>query len=183
MPISSVTHITISRQLCCCWFMSFVRWLIASPFGRVAVGIRENEQRIELMGYDARLRKTVLFAIGGGIAGLAGTLFASWAEIVTPGLFSLSQSAEIIIWCIVGGLGTLVGPVIGAMVLGYLKFVLGQQSVIDNTLILGLVLILFVVLLPRGIVPSLGLVYRSFRGTTRRPHEEDAAPKAATEEG
>ncbi len=146
----------------------FVRWLIASPFGRVAVGIRENEQRIELMGYDARLRKTVLFAVGGGIAGLAGTLFASWAEIVTPGLFSLSQSAEIIIWCIVGGLGTLVGPVIGAMVLGYLKFVLGQQSVIDNTLILGLVLILFVVLLPRGIVPSLGSAFRSFQGAIRR---------------
>lgn len=145
-----------------------VRWLIASPFGRVAVGIRENEQRIELMGYDARLRKTVLFAIGGGIAGLAGTLFASWAEIVTPGLFSLSQSAEIIIWCIVGGLGTLVGPVIGAMVLGYLKFVLGQQSIIDNTLVLGLILILFVVLLPRGIVPSIGSAYGSFRGLTRR---------------
>ncbi|MGO4842304.1 branched-chain amino acid ABC transporter permease, partial [Rhizobiaceae sp. 2RAB30] len=101
-------------------------------------------------------RKTVLFAIGGAIAGLSGTLFASWAEIVTPGMFSLGQSAEIIIWCIVGGLGTLVGPVIGAMMLAYLKFALGQQSVIDNTLVLGVILVLCVLLMPRGVVPTLG---------------------------
>lgn len=97
--------------LCCLVLIvtyALLRWLLASPFGRVAVAIRENEQRVELMGYDVRFRKTVLFSIGGAIAGLAGALFASWAEIVTPGLFSLAQSAEIIIWCIVGGLGTLV---------------------------------------------------------------------------
>ena len=119
-----------------------VRWLLASPFGRIAMAIRENELRVELLGYDARARKTLLFSIGGAIAGLAGTLYASWAEIVTPGMFSLGQSAEIIIWCIVGGLGTLVGPVIGAMILAYLKFALGQQSVIDNTLVLGAMLVL-----------------------------------------
>jgi len=132
-----------------------VRWLLATPFGRVAVAIRENEQRVELLGYDARLRKTLLFAIGGAIAGLAGVLFASWAEIVTPRLFSLSQSAEIIIWCIVGGSGTLVGPVVGAILLGYLKFLLGQQQLIDNTLVLGVVLVVFVLVLPRGLVPAL----------------------------
>jgi ABC-type branched-subunit amino acid transport system permease subunit len=123
-----------------------VRLLLASPFGRIAVAIRENESRVELMGYDARFRKSVLFAIGGGIAGLAGALYASWAEIVTPG---------IIIWCIVGGLGTLVGPVLGAAVLGYLKFALGQQTAVDNVLIMGLILVVVVLVLPRGVVPSL----------------------------
>lgn len=152
-----------------------VRWLLASPFGRIATAIRENELRVELLGYDARARKTLLFSIGGAIAGLAGTLYASWAEIVTPGMFSLGQSAEIIIWCIVGGLGTLVGPVIGAMILAYLKFALGQQSVIDNTLVLGAILILCVLLMPRGVVPTLGTALRrSYRrpqtgGTRRRP--------------
>jgi urea transport system permease protein len=131
-----------------------VRWMLATPFGRVAVAIRENEQRVELLGYDTRLRKTVLFAVGGAIAGLAGVLFASWAEIVTPRLFSLSQSAEIIIWCIVGGSGTLVGPVVGAILLGYLKFLLGQQQLIDNTLVLGVILVVFVLVLPRGLVPA-----------------------------
>lgn len=155
---------------------ALVRWLLASPFGRIAVAIRENEQRAELMGYDARLRKTVLFAIGGAIAGLAGTLFACWAEIVTPGLFSLAQSAEIIIWCIVGGLGTLVGPVIGAMVLGYAKFLLGQQSLIDNTLVLGLILVLSVLVLPRGIA---GLFLSGWeRAGRRRPRRARRGARA-----
>ncbi|MEX0350297.1 MAG: branched-chain amino acid ABC transporter permease [Paracoccaceae bacterium] len=128
--------------------------LLRSSFGRIAIGIRENETRMALMGYDVRARKTVLFAIGAAIAGLAGALFANWGEIVTPNLFSLSQSAEIIIWCIVGGLGTRVGPILGAAGLAYLKFLLGQQSVIDNTLITGLILVLFVLFLPKGIVPA-----------------------------
>ncbi len=140
-----------------------VRLLLASPFGRIAVAIRENESRVELMGYDARLRKTVLFAIGGGIAGLAGALFASWAEIVTPGMFSLGQSAEIIIWCIVGGLGTLVGPVLGAAALGYLKFALGQQTAVDNQLVMGAILVVVVLVLPRGVVPSLMTVFARLR--------------------
>jgi branched-chain amino acid transport system permease protein len=146
---------------------ALARWLLASPFGRVAIAIRENEQRVELMGYDVRFRKTVLFSIGGAIAGLAGTLYASWAEIVTPGMFSLGQSAEIIIWCIVGGLGTLTGPVIGAMILAFLQFLLGQQTVVDSTLFLGLLLILSVLFLPRGVVPSIGLLW-SRSGLRRR---------------
>lgn len=137
-----------------------VTLLLRSSFGRVAVGIRENETRMSLMGYDVAARKTILFAVGAAIAGLAGALFANWGEIVTPTLFSLAQSAEIIIWCIVGGLGTRFGPFIGAAGLAYLKFLLGQQSTIDNTLITGLILVLFVLFLPRGIVPALADLWR-----------------------
>ncbi|MDG1459045.1 MAG: branched-chain amino acid ABC transporter permease [Pseudoprimorskyibacter sp.] len=134
--------------------------LLRSSFGRIAVGIRENETRMSLMGYDVRARKTVLFAAGAAIAGLAGALFANWGEIVTPSLFSLGQSAEIIIWCIVGGLGTRLGPIIGAAGLAYLKFLLGQQMLIDNTLITGLILVLFVLFLPKGIVPAISNMWK-----------------------
>jgi urea transport system permease protein len=104
------------------------RWLLASSFGRVCVAIRENELRAQLLGYDVRLIKTGLFTLGGAIAGLAGAFYASWAEIVTPSLFSLAQSAEIIIWVIVGGVGTLLGPIFGAMLLAALKIALGQPA-------------------------------------------------------
>lgn len=159
----------------------FLHWLLKTPFGRVSIAIRENESRVELMGYDIRIRKSFLFALGGGIAGLSGVLYASWAEIVTPGLFSLGQSAEVIIWCIVGGLGTLGGPILGGMLIGLLKFYLGQQSVIDNTVFLGLVLILSVLFLPNGVLPVLQrlgsrLFGRKSRGGRRRrrgrPNEE-----------
>ncbi|GLO72734.1 branched-chain amino acid ABC transporter permease [Phaeobacter inhibens] len=145
-----------------------VTWLLRSSFGRIAVGIRENEVRMGLMGYDVAARKTVLFAAGAAIAGLAGALFANWGEIVTPNLFSLGQSAEIIIWCIVGGLGTRLGPVVGAAGLAYIKFMLGQQSMIDNTLITGLILVLFVLFLPRGLVPAIGALLSSIFGRTKR---------------
>jgi branched-chain amino acid transport system permease protein len=150
-----------------------VTWLLRSSFGRIAVGIRENEVRMGLMGYNVAARKTMLFAIGAAIAGLAGALFANWGEIVTPNLFSLGQSAEIIIWCIVGGLGTRLGPIVGAAGLAYLKFMLGQQSMIDNTLIMGLILVLFVLFLPRGLVPAIETLLNSITGHKKRkpkPH-------------
>ncbi|MEY8838870.1 branched-chain amino acid ABC transporter permease [Cribrihabitans sp. XS_ASV171] len=154
-----------------------VSWLLRSSFGRIAVGIRENETRMALMGYDVAARKTVLFAVGAAIAGLSGALFANWAEIVTPTLFSLGQSAEIIIWCIVGGLGTRLGPILGAAGLAYLKFMLGQQSTIDNTLIMGLVLVLFVLFLPGGLVPAIASLWTAGGRLRRRPVRRMRRPR------
>lgn len=158
--------------------------LLRSNFGRIAVGIRENETRMSLLGYDVRARKTVLFTIGAAVAGLAGALFANWAEIVTPNLFSLGQSVEIIIWCIAGGLGTRLGPVIGAAGLGYIKFLLGQQSVVDNFLILGAILILFVLFLPKGVLPAVVHLQRavfSRRRAARRSPRRRPGPAAGTD--
>ena len=131
------------------------RWILARSFGRVLVGIRENEVRCELLGYSVPAYKTAIFTISAGMAGLAGCLFANWAEIVTPGVFSLRSSAEVIVWTIVGGVGTLVGPILGAISLGMLKLLLGEQTVIDNSLILGAILVIVVLAIPRGVVPAL----------------------------
>jgi len=148
-----------------------LRVLLKLPFGRSLVAIRENELRAELMGYDIRLLKTIAFSIGAAVAGLAGCLYANWAEIVTPTLFSLGQSAEIIIWVIVGGAGTLAGPLVGAALLGYTKFLLGQQSLIDNTFVLGVILVLAVLLLPGGVLPAVAALFKRvfgrFRGSPR----------------
>ena len=94
--------------------------ILASKFGRVVVAIRENETRAMLLGYDPRLYKLLVFAIGGGIAGLAGCLFTNWGGFISPTVFSLSQSAQIIILVLVGGLGTLIGPILGAVAIEYL---------------------------------------------------------------
>lgn len=129
------------------------RWILASDFGRILIGIRENEQRMELLGYNVPAYKTAIFSISAAIAGLAGCFFANYAEIVTPSVFSLAQTAEVLIWVIVGGLGTLIGPMLGAVVLGLLKLELGRQSLIDNSLVLGAILILVVLFIPSGFVP------------------------------
>lgn len=129
-------------------------WLIQSRFGRVMMGIRENELRAELLGYDVRFYKLVMFAIGGGIAGLAGIIFANGIGRVTPDVFSLYNAALTIIWVIVGGRGTLIGPILGAITLFYVTARLGTQSVVNINLVLGVILIVFVLLVPRGIIPS-----------------------------
>lgn len=145
-----------------------LRVLLQSRFGRVVVSIRENETRAALLGYDIRLYKLLVFAIGGGIAGLAGCLFANWGAFVSPNVFSLTQSAQIIIWVLVGGLGTLIGPIVGAVLLQYITTQLGTQTLLHNSLVMGAILVLFVLLVPRGLVPGARWLWRRF-ARWRRP--------------
>jgi len=133
-----------------------LRVLIASKLGRVIIAARENEQRVLLLGYDARAYKLIAFSLGGAIAGLSGCLFANWGAFTSPTVFGLAQSAQIIIWVIVGGMGTLVGPVVGCVLIQWLTAQIGTQQVFNANLVLGAILLIFVLLVPKGIIPSLG---------------------------
>jgi branched-chain amino acid transport system permease protein len=130
--------------------------LMASHFGRVVIAIRENESRCELLGYDVRLHKLLIFTVGGGLAGLAGGLFANWGAFVSPTVFSLTMTSQIIIWVIVGGLGTLLGPIIGCLIMQYLTTMFGTQQLANTNLIFGIIFLVFVLVVPRGLVPTLG---------------------------
>ncbi len=130
-----------------------LRWLIASDFGRVVVSIRENEARAELLGYDVRRYKLAVFAIGAGIAGIAGILFCAWGAYVSPTIFSLLQTAQIIMWLLVGGLGTLVGPIVGCVLIQYVTTWLGETKFADVNLVLGAILVVIVLFVPKGFVP------------------------------
>jgi branched-chain amino acid transport system permease protein len=143
-----------------------LRALLVSRLGRVMVGIRENEQRSQLLGYDPRAYKLATFTIGATIAGYAGCLFANWGNFVSPTIFGLAQSAQIIIWVIVGGRGTLIGPILGCVGIQWLTAALGAnapggtagwEALLGNVpLILGAILVAFVLLVPRGLVPTIG---------------------------
>ena len=78
-------------------------------------------------------------------------LYANWNSYVSPTVFDLGFSAQIIIWVVVGGLGTLVGPLVGAMILGFATIELGTQQTVDVNLILGVILVLFVLAVPEGL--------------------------------
>ena len=132
-----------------------LRWFLASDFGRVVVSIRENEARTALLGYDTRIYKLTVFAIGAGIAGIAGTLFTAWGAYVSPTVFSMIFTAQIIIWILVGGLGTLVGAIVGCMLIQFATTWLGETKLADINLILGAVFVLLVLFIPKGIVPML----------------------------
>jgi branched-chain amino acid transport system permease protein len=142
----------------------FCGWLVRTHFGRVAVGIRENELRAELIGYDTRAYKLAMFTIGAAIAGLAGVMFCQGIGRVTPDVFNLYTAALTIIWVIVGGRGTLIGPILGAFLLFYLTAQLGSQSTLNNNLVLGVILIVFVLGVPKGIIPTIDHFLRGRRG-------------------
>ena len=135
-----------------------LRALLASDFGRVLVSIRENEARTELLGYDARLIKTIALAIGAGVAGLSGVLFCAWGAYVSPTVFSLVFTAQIIMWILVGGLGTLTGAILGCVIIQYLATWLGETKIADVNIVLGAIFVAIVLLVPSGFVPMFGRI-------------------------
>ena len=145
-----------------------LRLLMYSSFGRAVAAVRENEIRAELLGYDTRLYKMVTFGIGGAVAGLAGVLYANWNSYVSPTVFDLGFSAQIIIWVVVGGLGTLVGPLVGAMILGFATIELGTQQTVDVNLILGVILVLFVLAVPEGVTAQARALYARLMDRVQR---------------
>ncbi|RAI60439.1 branched-chain amino acid ABC transporter permease [Roseicella frigidaeris] len=160
-------QIFVLAVLCLGLCYALCKLVLRSRFGRVVVAIRENELRAALLGYDVRLYKLGIFTIGGAMAGLAGLLFAN-CVFVSPTMFSLAYSGQIIIWVMVGGIGTLLGPVIGAMLLQALTAWVGTLPEINPNLILGLVLLVAVLAIPRGLQPTVA-------GWLRRRLPEDAA--------
>jgi branched-chain amino acid transport system permease protein len=134
---------------------ALLRAILASRFGRVVVAIRENETRAMLLGYDPRLYKLLTFIISAGVAGLAGCLYTIWGGFISPTVFGLTMSAQVIIFVLVGGLGTLLGPILGAVGIQYLIILAGSQNMVDSNLGLGIVLVAFVLLVPQGIVPTI----------------------------
>ncbi len=144
------------------------RWLLSTSFGRVVISIRENERRTELLGYDVRRYKLGIFTIGGAMAGVAGILFAN-CVFVSPTMFSLFYNAQVIIWVTVGGIGTLLGPIFGSIALQMLVAKLGTINGLDPNLVLGAILILFVLLVPKGMLPVLQSAFERMR---RKPDAE-----------
>lgn len=148
--------------------------LLKSRLGRILVGMRENELRIELLGFDARFYKLVAFVIAAAIAGLGGVMYANWNAFIDPHVFSLAFSAQPIIWTMIGGLGTLIGPIIGAFILSTLSLELGTQQIVDINLIMGVVFTVFVLLVPQGIIPTVRKLW-SDRADAREAAGREAA--------
>jgi ABC-type uncharacterized transport system ATPase subunit/ABC-type branched-subunit amino acid transport system permease subunit len=156
----------------------WLHWLMRRPFGRVLAGLRDNELRTQLLGYDVRRYKLLAFVLGGGIAGLAGGLYASWGTFINPGVFALQQATLVAIWVLVGGRTSLLGAFVGAGIVQGVSDSLGKSAaggVIP--VVLGAMLVAIVLLLPDGIVPTtVAFVRRVVRVVRRAPEEAETRP-------
>ena len=124
--------------------------LVNSRFGRVIQGIRENERRMQALGFGTYRYKLVCFTIAGAGAGLAGALIANQTEFVSPGLMHWTRSGEILVMVLLGGMGTLFGPVLGAIVLLLLEEVLAAYTE-HWMVLLGPFLVVVVLFAKRGL--------------------------------
>ncbi len=127
-----------------------LRRLIASPLGHSLVGIRENESRMRAIGYATGEYKLLAFTIGGTLAGFSGGLYALFNGFVSPEALHWSASGDVLIMAMLGGAGTLVGPVIGAAVFLLMKNLVSSWN--DHwMMIIGAVFIACVMFFPGGI--------------------------------
>ena len=124
--------------------------LLESSFGRVLVAIKENELRVRFIGYPVNRYKMIAFLVSGLFSGLAGALFASLDLFVSPQIGHWMLSGEVILMMLIGGMGTLLGPVIGAGFFVYLREFLTDYT--DHWhLVLGVIFVLIVIFLPKGL--------------------------------
>jgi branched-chain amino acid transport system permease protein len=136
-----------------CVLLSLVlcRAVVRSPFGRALQAIRENERRFTSLGRDPRPFKLVVFVIAAVFAGLAGALFAPFRGFASPEVMFWVFSGQALMMVTIGGIGTLVGPILGAMV-----FILVQEVLSSYTehwmIFTGVVFVLIVIFLPGGLV-------------------------------
>ena len=135
---------------CLLLFLYLTHRLVFSRFGRVVRGARENEARMQSLGFPTYRYKLVCFAIAGAGAGLAGALIANQNEFVSPGLLHWTHSGELIVMVLLGGMGTLFGPVLGAAALLLMEELLSAYTE-HWRVFLGPFLILVVLFAKRGI--------------------------------
>jgi urea transport system permease protein len=144
------------------------RSIVASKFGKVLVAIRDAETRTRFLGYRVEAYKLTVFTLSACMAGVAGALYVPQVGIINPGEFSPAQSIEAVIWVAVGGRGTLIGAVLGAVIVNYGKTYFTSGMLAPYWLfMLGGLFIAVTLFLPRGIVGTVRYLVSEWREKER----------------
>ncbi|TKB93570.1 MAG: urea ABC transporter permease subunit UrtC [Nitrospira sp.] len=130
----------------------FCRWIVASRAGKVLIAIRDSESRVTFSGYTPWMYKLFVFVVSAGLAGLAGMLYVPQVGIITPAQIGVLPSLEVVIWVAVGGRGTLIGAVLGAVAVNYGRSVLTNYFPEAWPFILGGLFVVVVTMFPDGLL-------------------------------
>jgi branched-chain amino acid transport system permease protein len=144
------------------------RALVRSPFGHALEAIRENERKFAVLGQDPRRFKLTIFVVSAVFAGLAGALFAPFRGFASPEVMFWVLSGQALMMVIIGGIGTLIGPVLGAMVFMLIQEVLSSYTE-QWMLFTGAIFVLMVIFLPGGLVGAVRTWLESGRSPTGAP--------------
>lgn len=133
--------------------------LTRSPLGRSMRGVRDGELRMQALGQTTYSVKLLAFVVAGGIAGMAGAAWTAQTRFISPGDLGFDMAAFALLAVVLGGAGTLWGPVIGAFIVIFVRDWLGGVVPASGTLMLGIVFVLAVYMLPMGVA---GMRWRFF---------------------
>jgi urea transport system permease protein len=154
------------------------RLIVTSKFGKVLIAIRDAESRARFLGYKVESYKLVVFTLSACMAGVAGALYVLQVGIINPGEFAPANSIEEVIWVAVGGRGTLIGAILGAVVVNYGKTYFTSGALAPYWLfVLGSLFVGVTLLLPRGIVGTL----QHWWAERRKPDMPDPDPQPVGE--
>jgi urea transport system permease protein len=142
--ISTVIALIAMYALC--------RWLTSGRFGRMLVAIRDDENRVRFSGYDPTAFKVLVFAVSGAIAGIAGALYTVQSGIISPQVMDIAFSIEMVIWVAVGGRATLVGAILGAVLVNMARSLLSERFPDVWLFFQGALFLIVVTALPDGII-------------------------------
>lgn len=149
---------------------------VKSDAGKLLVAVRENEQRCKYLGLDTSRLKILVYLACAAIAAIAGYIYAGYAMVVAPELAGFVFGTELVIWTALGGRGTLLGPVFGALIVDYESAQLAGDYPFVWQLIIGVLFVLVIVAFPRGLLPVLFDLPRKLIGLLR---PRRAAPVAS----
>jgi urea transport system permease protein len=139
------------------------RQLTNSRFGRLLVAMRDDEARVRFLGYDPVVIKTITFAIAAAICGVAGALYVPQVGIISPSTLGVVFSIEIVIWAAVGGRATLIGAIIGAILVNAGRSSFSEKFPDIWQYFLGALFILVVLVFPNGVVGTAQTAYNSIK--------------------
>ena len=145
---------------------AFCRWLTLTRFGKIQRAVRDSENRVLFSGYAAANFKLFVFVVSAIIAGLAGALYVPQVGIINPSEMAPDKSLEAVVWVAVGGRGTLLGPVIGAIAVNALKSWATRAFPDLWLLILGAMFVIVVLFMPKGIVGLPAQLFSLFKRTS-----------------
>ena len=128
------------------------RWITQSRAGRVLIAIRDCEQRVRFTGYSPANYKLFVFVISAGLAGIAGALYVPQVGIITPNQIGVLPSIEMAIWVAVGGRGTLIGAIVGAVGVNWIRSILTNHFPELWPFFLGGLFVAVVMFFPKGVV-------------------------------
>lgn len=137
-----------------------LQYTLSSRLGRLFRAVRENQDRARYLGYPVGLLKMISFTLSGAIAALSGGLYALLVAYANVDFLLWTFSGKPVLWTFVGGPGTVFGPVLGAATLTVLEEWLSSDFIEIYPILLGGILILTIVFLPRGMVGGIQLAYR-----------------------